>query len=123
MKNLSICERTHYREPDYVVDRCLLSEKDKNWASKHLYYNRSESDDMTANQYTTNIEVATKLFERLSNNYLELINDKEDFNEIISTALKANNNLTPKLPSRATEPRPTVINERHAAEIASWVDK
>ncbi|RIB08104.1 hypothetical protein C2G38_2272093 [Gigaspora rosea] len=31
--------------------------------------------------------------------------------------------LTPKLPSRVTEPFSTVINEMHAAEIASWVDK
>ncbi|RIB28890.1 hypothetical protein C2G38_2028210 [Gigaspora rosea] len=31
--------------------------------------------------------------------------------------------LTPKLPSRNTEPFSTVINEEHAAEIASWVDK
>ncbi|RIB09957.1 hypothetical protein C2G38_227835 [Gigaspora rosea] len=31
--------------------------------------------------------------------------------------------LTPKLPSRVTKPLSTVINETHAAEIASWVDK
>ncbi|RIB08103.1 hypothetical protein C2G38_2045445 [Gigaspora rosea] len=31
--------------------------------------------------------------------------------------------LTFKLPSRVTEPFSTVINEMHAAEIASWVDK
>ncbi|RIB03422.1 hypothetical protein C2G38_782384 [Gigaspora rosea] len=31
--------------------------------------------------------------------------------------------LTPKLPSRNTEPISTVIDESHAAEIASWIDK
>ncbi|RIB00056.1 hypothetical protein C2G38_1358562, partial [Gigaspora rosea] len=31
--------------------------------------------------------------------------------------------LTPKLPTRMTEPFSLIINESHAAEIASWVDK
>ncbi|RIB12957.1 hypothetical protein C2G38_2041393 [Gigaspora rosea] len=31
--------------------------------------------------------------------------------------------LTKKLPTRTTEPFSTVINEIHAAEIASWIDK
>ncbi|RIB02017.1 hypothetical protein C2G38_2229078 [Gigaspora rosea] len=93
--------------------------------------------------------MATKLFERLSNNHLELLDDKEDFNIIISTAsaMTINNlwddglkeflchianifnntsilsDLISKLPLKATEPLSTVINEKYAAEIASWVDK
>ncbi|RIB22488.1 hypothetical protein C2G38_2075553 [Gigaspora rosea] len=31
--------------------------------------------------------------------------------------------LTPTLPIRLTEPFSTIINEEHAAEIASWVDE
>ena len=44
--------------------------------------------------------------------------------QILSTILPPRKILTPTLPSRVTEPFPsTVINEAHAAEIASWIDK
>ncbi|CAG8787042.1 1473_t:CDS:2 [Gigaspora rosea] len=39
MENPSICERKPYHKLDYAVDCSLLSKKDKNWASKRLYYN------------------------------------------------------------------------------------
>ncbi|RIB29480.1 hypothetical protein C2G38_2155269 [Gigaspora rosea] len=85
--------------------------------------------------------MATKLFERLSNDYLELLDDKKDFNVIISTenqdasfiveCMRAAcefpfKELVKYLETHLIETNPplsTVINERHGAEIASWVDK
>ncbi|RIB20993.1 hypothetical protein C2G38_2079426, partial [Gigaspora rosea] len=43
--------------------------------------------------------------------------------QITSTILPPRKILRPTLPTRNTEPFSTVINESHAAEIASWVDK
>ncbi|RIB26225.1 hypothetical protein C2G38_2138405 [Gigaspora rosea] len=42
---------------------------------------------------------------------------------ISSTALPPRIILNPTLPTRIVEPFSTVINEAHAAEIASWIDK
>ncbi|RIB29222.1 hypothetical protein C2G38_1212292 [Gigaspora rosea] len=43
--------------------------------------------------------------------------------QVSSIILPPRKILTPTLPIRNTEPFSTVINETHAAEIASWVDK
>ncbi|RIB20995.1 hypothetical protein C2G38_2140889 [Gigaspora rosea] len=43
--------------------------------------------------------------------------------QITSTILLPRKILRPTLPTRNTEPFSTVINEAHAAEIASWIDK
>ncbi|RIB08503.1 hypothetical protein C2G38_2211486 [Gigaspora rosea] len=43
--------------------------------------------------------------------------------QISSTILPPRIISVPVLPSRSTEPFSTVINEEHAAEIASWIDK
>ncbi|RIB04936.1 hypothetical protein C2G38_640678 [Gigaspora rosea] len=42
---------------------------------------------------------------------------------VSSKILPSRTILTKKLPTRITEPFSTVINEVHAAEIASWIDK
>ncbi|RIB29210.1 hypothetical protein C2G38_2057257, partial [Gigaspora rosea] len=43
--------------------------------------------------------------------------------QVSSIILPPRKILTPTLPVRNTDPFSTVINEAHAAEIASWVDK
>ncbi|RIB17292.1 hypothetical protein C2G38_2246467 [Gigaspora rosea] len=43
--------------------------------------------------------------------------------QVTSTILPPRIILKPELPTRSTEPLSTVINEEHAAEIASWIDK
>ncbi|RIB29202.1 hypothetical protein C2G38_2057235, partial [Gigaspora rosea] len=43
--------------------------------------------------------------------------------QVLSTILPPRKILRPTLPTRNTVPFSTVINEAHAGEIASWIDK
>ncbi|RIB05195.1 hypothetical protein C2G38_620008 [Gigaspora rosea] len=77
---------------------------------------------MSADDIYNNIQPYSQILEKnlwkdlsgnfISNNY-----------KISSTILPPRIILKPDLPNRSTEPFSVVINEEHAAEIASWIDK
>ncbi|RIB12032.1 hypothetical protein C2G38_56211 [Gigaspora rosea] len=88
----------------------------RNWLP-HIRYFQISGDDIIDNVQPYHQVLEKNLWKDITN---KLISPNRQVSSII---LPPRMILTPKLPSRNTEPFSTVINEAHASEIASWVNK
>ncbi|RIB18240.1 hypothetical protein C2G38_2142209 [Gigaspora rosea] len=105
-------------DPEEWPDENFMTLKDtlKN-CLPHIRYFQMSSDDV-ANYVLPYFQVLEKqLFKDLTKSHLS------SKYKVTSTILPPRIILKTELPTRSTEPFSTVINEEHAAEIASWIDR
>ncbi|RIB24647.1 hypothetical protein C2G38_2168066 [Gigaspora rosea] len=83
----------------------------------HIRYFQMSSDEFIDNVQPYQQILEKNLWKDITNKFMS------PNRQVSSTILPPRVILTPKLPNRNTDPFSTVINEEHASEIASWVDR
>ncbi|RIB29213.1 hypothetical protein C2G38_2239046 [Gigaspora rosea] len=108
-----------------------LSSDSKNWTHEnflalkatlqkclpHIRYFQMSSDEVIDNVQPYQQILEKNLWDDITRKFMS------PNRQVSSTILPSRKILTPTLPIRNTEPFSTVINEAHAGEIASWIDK